>query len=790
MANNVLRRCKSSVAAASTARASSFAEDPSAKAATATVSFPALFSPLDLGPDIGVLANRALMGSMHTGLEGHTIPSFILPWLMGKDPMHDDDMERMAAYFRERAEGGVGLMVTGGISPNARGIVAPFASKLTNPQEMEGHKVITQAIHSVQVPVGDGSSGQTVPARICMQILHTGRYAYHPFCVSASDTQSPISPFKAKALSTHGVEQTIQDFVNCAVLAKEAGYDGVEIMGSEGYLLTQFLSPRTNHRTDHYGGASFENRARMPLEIVRQTRQAVGKDFILIFRISLLDLVDNALAFEECVALAQQLQDAGVTILNTGIGWHEARVPTIATSVPRGAFGFPTKALKETLGKTLEIPLVATNRINDPTVAERLLTDGTCDMVSMARPFLADAELMKKSREGRPEEINSCIGCNQACLDHVFKAKTASCLVNPRACHETDIIIQELPMEKRKNISVVGAGPAGCAFAVTAAQMGHNVTLYDQADDIGGQFNMAKRIPGKEEFYETLRYFRVQLKKLGVQVKLGTKVTYGQMREEGDAVDKWVVSTGVDPRDPKIPGQDHPKVLTYIDVLRHKKPVGNKVALIGAGGIGFDVSEYLLHWDGKDRTSNEVSVEDFWKEWGIDTAQKERGGLVPEDKQQHHEPKRQLYLLQRKKGKLGKNLGKTTGWIHRATLSKGNVEMIDSATYDSIDENGHLHITRNGKKRVLEVDNVVICAGQVEHKELELSAKEDAALASKVYPIGGAFFAGELDAKRAIDMGTRLAVRIHEPEVVPGKHNFFSSPGPEEKMNQLLQRWM
>lgn len=460
--------------------------------------------------------------------------------------------------------------------------------------------------------------------------------------------------------------------------------------------------------------------------------------------------------------------------------------------MPRGAFGFPTKRLKQTLGEELEIPLVATNRINDPTTAEDLLTDGTCDMVSMARPFLADPDLMKKSREGRAEEINTCIGCNQACLDHVFKAKTASCLVNPRACHETDLTIQELPQEDRRNISVVGAGPAGCAFAITAAQMGHTVTLYDQAGAIGGQFNMAKRVPGKEEFYETLRYFKVQLQKHGVNMKLGTKVTYDQMREEGDAVDKWVLSTGVDPRDPKIPGmENHPSVLTYIDVLRHKKPVGKKVALVGAGGIGFDVSEYLLHFDGQDKTSKEVSVENFWKEWGIDTKQQQRGGLTPPDQQEHHEPQRQLYLLQRKKGKLGKGLGKTTGWIHRATLNKGNVEMIDNVKYELVDENGNLHISQDGEKRVLEVDNVVICAGQVEHKELELEAKEnDDELARKVYPIGGAFFAGELDAKRAIDMGTRLAIRIHEPEVTPGKHNFFATPGPEEKMNNLLMRMM
>ena len=740
----------------------------------APASYPRLFAPLDLGSDIGVLPNRVIMGSMHTGLEGNSMPSWLIPMVGGS---HDADLNRMATYFQERAAGGVGLMVTGGIAPNRQGWTAPFGSQLTNTKEMELHKQVTTAVHSVQVPVGM-SATETVAARICLQILHTGRYGYHPFCVSASATKSPISPFQARAMTRKDIQQTETDFVRSAVLAKEAGYDGVEIMGSEGYLLSQFVSPRTNHRTDEYGG-SLQNRARLPLEIIRRTREAVGPDFIIIFRLSLMDLVEHGLKFEESLELAASVEKAGCTILNSGIGWHEARVPTITTSVPRGAFSFPTQALKESGAVT--IPIVATNRINHPTTAERILTS-SADLVSMARPFLADPDLLKKSREGREDEINTCIACNQACLDHVFVGKVSSCLVNPRACHETEFDTSVLPVDQQLEIGVVGAGPAGCAFALAAAEKGHNVTLYDRDSAIGGQFHMAKRIPGKEEFHETLRYFRTMLEKRGVKVELNTEVSNETMRALNK--DKWVVATGVIPRNPKIPGQDHPNVLSYVDVLKGKKPVGKKVALIGAGGIGFDVGEYLLHYDGTDKLADEVSKEDFWKEWGIDSTLKETGSLVPRE---NHSPERQLYLLQRKKGKLGADLGKTSGWIHRATLNQsGAVEMLNGISYEKIDENGHLHIKKDGKPRVLEVDNIVICAGQVEQRELEQAADGNL----PVYTIGGAYAAGELDAKRAIDMGVRLALRIHEPDVVPGKHVFAAEPGIEEKFFKLMRKFV
>ena len=758
--------------------------------------YPHLFAPLDLGPDIGVLPNRALMGSMHTGLEHHSCPSLVARFLGDNDHQahstHHHPLERMASYFAERAKGGVGLMVTGGIAPNMAGWTGPFSSQLTTASEMEQHKIVTAAVHAVSVPMLSKTATTTsTPARICLQILHTGRYGYHPMAVSASNTKSPISPFKAKGLSASGIDRTVRDFVHTAVLAQQAGYDGVEIMGSEGYLLSQFLSPRTNHRTDQYGGESLTNRARLPLEIIQQTRHAVGPNFILIFRLSLLDLVDNGLSFDEAVELSTLVQDAGATMLNTGIGWHEARVPTIATSVPRAAFVFPTQRLKHAVGEALTIPLVATNRINDPVTAEQVLRDGTVDMVSMARPFLADPQLLLKAREGRELEINTCIGCNQACLDHVFVGKVASCLVNPRACHETELDTSVLPIEQQLRIGVVGAGPAGCAFAIAAAQKGHRVTLYDKDQSVGGQFHMAKRIPGKEEFHETLRYFRTMLEKLNVQVKLNTIITHDDMNAS-TAIDKWIVATGVMPRDTGIPGQEHPNVLSYIDVLKHQKPVGRRVAVIGAGGIGFDVSEYLVHYSGQDRTAQEVTPEAFWQEWGIDPELKQRGGLT-EPLLPPHESKRSIYMLQRKKGKLGAGLGKTTGWIHRATLNNsGCVEMIPSVKYERIDENGHLHITQDGRPRVLEVDNIVICAGQVEYHELEQAAQRDTAssLAERVYTIGGAFAAGELDAKRAIDMGTRLALKIHEPDVVPGKHSFAARPGFEEKLFNKMKRFM
>ena len=745
----------------------------------AQVPYANLFSPLDLGPDIGVLPNRALMGSMHSGLEGTSMPGWMDRWLGGSG---DHSLERMASYFRERAEGHVGLMVTGGIAPNWQGWTGPFSSQLTTHDEMLRHKVVTEAVHGVKVPYLDGDGvEQSVASRICLQILHTGRYAYHPFPVSASATQSPISPFKARELSKSGIQRTIRDFVQTAVLAKEAGYDGVEIMGSEGYLLSQFLSPRTNHRTDDYGG-SLANRARFPLEIVRQTREAVGKDFIIVFRLSLLDLVEDGLLFEESVQLAGELEAAGCTILNTGIGWHEARVPTIATSVPRGAFVFPTAALKAA-GVT-NLPLVATNRINDPRTANDILDQ--VDMVSMARPFLADPHLLRKSYEDRPEEINTCIGCNQACLDHVFLGKTASCLVNPRACHEDEIRLEPLPAEQRLKIGVVGAGPAGCSFAIAAAQMGHEVTLYDQDSSIGGQFNMAKRIPGKEEFHETLRYFETMLEKEGVKLELGRRISIDEMSASDR--EKWVIATGVDPRDPKIPGQDHPKVLSYIDVLKHRKPVGERVAVIGAGGIGFDVSEYLLYWMNEDKHAEDVREDHFWNEWGVDSSLKTRGGL---SKPRHvGQPQRKVYLMQRKSTKLGATLGKTTGWIHRATLTNsGAVEMIKGASYKMIDSDGNLHIEVDGVERVLEVDTIVLCAGQVEKNELEIEAAKNRQMQDRVITIGGARTAGELDAKRAVNMGVRLAQQIHRNDL-DVERAIAVPPSVEEKLYDLLRKYI
>ena len=541
--------------------------------------YPHLFAPLALNNGV-VLPNRVLMGSMHTGLEGHSMPEWFRKYvLQSADDPHD--LSALALYFQERAEGGVGLMVTGGIAPNREGWLGVFGSQLTNEREMELHHQVTEAVHSVQVPIaaqsGQDNAGLSVPSRICMQILHAGRYGYHPWCVSASETKSPISPFKARALTVSGIDRTVDDFVRCASLAQQAGYDGVEIMGSEGYLLSQFLSPRTNHRRDNYGG-SLENRARLPLEIVRNIREVTSDDFIIIFRLSVLDLVEGGLRWDECVELAQMVQDAGATILNSGIGWHEARLPTIATSVPRGAFVQPTVALKET--GLIDIPLVATNRINTPHVAESVLQNGAVDMVSMARPLLADPDFLQKARTKRENEIVTCIACNQACLDHVFEGKTASCLVNPRSCNESAIQPRRLPEQDRLRINVVGAGPSGCAFAVTAAKMGHSVTLYDTASAIGGQFNMAKRIPGKEEFHEVIRYFETMLEKEGVEVNLQTSVSFEDMLASQDGVDKWVVAAGVYPRDPAIPGSEHPNVLSYIDVLRNNANVGKRVAIV------------------------------------------------------------------------------------------------------------------------------------------------------------------------------------------------------------------
>lgn len=767
---------------------------------------------------------------MHTGLEGHSIPKFLLPFLKAEEDHRD--LRALGEYFAERARGGAGLMVTGGIAPNREGWLGPFASKLTTRDEVALHREVTDMVRAVEVPTysPDGAEGgASERARLVMQILHAGRYAAHPFAVSCSSTKSPISPFKAKELSLGGVKSTISDFVSCAALAKEAGYDGVEIMGSEGYLINQFLVGRTNKRGDEYGGG-FANRMKFATEIVSQTREAVGEDFIIIFRLSMMDLIDDGSTWDEVVTLAQAIESAGATIINTGIGWHEARVPTIATSVPRGTFSFVTSKLRAS--GAVGIPLCATNRINAPHVAERVLSSGEADLISMARPFLADPYILSKSREGRADEINTCIACNQACLDHAFVGKTASCLVNPRACHETELAIEEdsVPADRRLRIGVVGSGPAGMAFATTAAAVGHDVVLYDRAEEIGGQFNMAKRIPGKEEFHETIRYFTHKMdalvKKGKLTIKLGTEVSYEDMerlssdpvdsdghclRGRGPAIDRWIVATGVDPRLPPIPGVDHPNVLSYIDVLRRKKPVGKRVAIVGAGGIGFDVAEYLLkHDDDADHDPNadETDLGEFLDEWGVDPANESRGGLKPT---RPHGAKREIVLMQRKKGKLGAGLGRTTGWIHRATLvNSGSVEMLDRVKYEEIDEEGRLHISvpAEGKgkgkgkeegereRRVLDVDNVIICAGQISQRDLERQARDHESnpsspnLADRVYTIGGAYEALELDAKRAIDMGTRLALKVHDEGVVPGKHVFRAKVGAEEKLYGVMRKFM
>ncbi len=648
---------------------------------------------------------------MHTGLE---------------EAKHG--FERMAEYFADRAKGGCGLIITGGVAPNRAGWVGPFSIKLTGSREAKKHQIITDAVHQ-----HDG--------KICMQILHSGRYGYHPLNVAPSAIKAPIGVFKPFALSAGGVKRTIRDFVRCAALAQDAHYDGVEIMGSEGYLINQFIASRTNKRTDEWGGV-YENRIRFPLEIIRQTREKVGPNFIIVYRLSMLDLVDEGSSWEEIEHLAKEVEKAGATIINTGIGWHEARVPTIATMVPRGGFSWVTKRL---MGK-VRIPLVTVNRINTPEKAEEILREGHGDMVSLARPFLADPEFPIKAFENRADEINTCIGCNQACLDHIFKRKISSCLVNPRACYETELVY--LPATQKKKIAVVGAGPAGLAFATVAASRGHAVTLFEAAAEIGGQFNMAKQIPGKQEFYETLRYYKRQLELTGVEVRLGTLATADKLAAEG--FDDVVIATGVKPRPIQIPGDNHPKVLSYVDVLRHRKPVGNRVAIIGAGGIGFDVAEFLSHAEAESPSRN---VDQFMAEWGVDTKFENRGGL----KQAQHAPSpREIYLLQRTEGKLGMRLGKTTGWIHRTTLAKKKVHMIDGVQYEKIDDQG-LHISRGGKLDVLFVDNVIICAGQVSDRDLQ-QPMVDKGLA--VHLIGGADVAVELDAKRAILQGSKLAATI------------------------------
>ncbi|EKU54820.1 pyridine nucleotide-disulfide oxidoreductase [Acinetobacter sp. WC-323] len=668
--------------------------------------YPHLLKPLDLG--FTTLKNRVLMGSMHVGLE--------------EAPQ---GYERMAAFYAERAKGDVGLIVTGGISPNDAGLTFAHASKLDSIDEADKHKVITQAVHEAG-------------GKIAMQILHTGRYSYQPEIVAPSAIQAPINPIKPKALTSAEVQQTIDDFANCAKLAQYAGYDGVEIMGSEGYLINEFIAARTNHRDDEWGG-SYENRIRFPIEIVKRTRALVGENFIIIYRLSMLDLVEGGSTLEEVIQLAKEIEKAGATIINTGIGWHEARIPTIATKVPRAAFTWVTEKLKG----EVSVPLITSNRINTPEMAEHVLASGHADMVSMARPMLADPEFVLKASEGRSDEINTCIGCNQACLDHIFSMKIATCLVNPHACYETELIFKET--HAVKNIAVIGAGPAGLSFAVYAASRGHKVKVFDASNQIGGQFNIAKTIPGKEEFYETLRYFKRQIElQPNIELVLNHTATYEELSQAN--YDDIVIATGVTPRQLQFEGIDHPKVLSYIQVLKERVPVGKRVAIIGAGGIGFDTAEYLTH----EGDSGSLNPEKFYAEWGIDTTYQHVGGLKAAELEKSE---REIYLLQRKTASVGAGLGKTTGWIHRTGLKHRDVKMIAGASYDKVDDQG-LHITVDGQSRVLEVDNVVICAGQESYTAMFDQLKADG---KNVHLIGGAKEAGELDAKRAIRQGAELA---------------------------------
>ncbi len=672
--------------------------------------YPHLFTPLDLG--FTTLRNRVIMGSMHTGLE--------------EDP---DGFERLAAYFAERAEGEVGLIVTGGFSPNREGCVADRAAQLSTAEAAVGHRVVTAAVHA--------SGG-----KIALQILHTGRYGFHRHLVSASPLQAPINIFKPKELTEADIINQIEDFGRCAVLAREAGYDGVEIMGSEGYLINQFIAAATNRRDDRWGGP-YENRIRFPLEVLRNVREQVGSDFIVIYRLSMLDLVAGGSSWDEVVELARRVEAAGASIINTGIGWHEARIPTIASMVPRAAFTWVTGRLK----RVVSIPLVTSNRINTPEVIEQTLADGHADLVSMARPFLADPAFLKKARQGRADEINTCIGCNQACLDHIFQGKVASCLVNPRACRETEMDIK--PVSSAKQLAVVGAGPAGLACAVTAASRGHRVTLFDQQDQIGGQLNLSVRIPGKEEFAETLRYFRRQLNLLGVTLRLGTRVDAAVLSE--GSFDEVVVATGVLPRGLDIPGADHPSVISYVEAIMGSRPVGRTVAIIGAGGIGFDTA-ILITQQGP---SSSLDQDRFLEEWGVDRHYRHPGGLSP-SKPAAPDSSRRVTLLQRKASKMGAGLGKTTGWIHRHTLKVRGVAMINGVSYSKIDDDG-LHIIKNENRRTIPADTIIVCAGQ---EPLRTLADDLSGTGLPVHVIGGADKAVELDAKRAIEQGMRLAMEL------------------------------
>lgn len=667
--------------------------------------FKALFQPLDLG--FTRLKNRLLMGSMHTGLEEDK-----------------DNLNRLAAFYRERAQGEVGLIVTGGFSPNRSGRLAPLAAKLTSKKEQARHEQVTHVVHE--------NGG-----KIALQILHAGRYGYHPFIVAPSALKSPISPFKPWLMSSRRIIKTIHHFARAARLAKAAGYDGVEIMGSEGYLINQFIVAHTNQRQDEWGGA-YANRIRFPIEVVRAVREAVGRDFIIIYRLSMLDLIADGSSWEEVVMLAKAIEEAGATIINTGIGWHEARIPTIATGVPAAAFAQVTKRLKP----EITIPIVTSNRINTPELANQLLEEGVADMVSMARPFLADPQFGVKARLGHHQSINVCIACNQACLDQVFVNKKASCLVNPRAGNETELVYALA--EEPKRMAVVGAGPAGLAFAAVAAERGHQVILFEKSDEIGGQFNLAKHIPGKAEFQHTIDYFHHQLMKYQVEVRLNTEADVRVL----EGFDEVVLATGVTPRIPSIEGIEHQSVMTYLDVLQQKRTPGSRVAVIGAGGIGFDVAEWLTH-----TATDEKNPGAFYEEWGIDIAGLHRGGLK---KPVITPSPRQVFMLQRKKEKPGRGLGKTTGWIHRLSLKHKQVEMLTGVTYLRIDDEG-LHVLVDEIPRTIAVDTVILCTGQIEHRDLFEPLKETG---QSVHMIGGAFKAKELDARHAIDQACRLAALL------------------------------